>query len=57
MKKKKIISFMITFVKTTTDAEVSIGQEEHVQEGNLSSAYIFRIVSLYNNSTNFLVVD
>ena len=54
MQKKKIIPFMISFVEKTTDAAVSISQEEHVQEGNLSSAYIFRILS---NCTNFLVVD
>ena len=47
MKNKKIIPFMITLKKKKkTDAAVAIGQEEHVQEGNLSSAYIFRIVSL-----------
>ena len=51
MERKKRIPFMITFVKNTA---VSISQEEHVQEGNLSSAYIFRILS---NCTNFLVVD
>ena len=51
MQKKKRIPFMINFVEKTTDTAVSISQEEHVQEGNLSSAYIFRKGGLHLKPT------